>query len=191
MKIREQVENNPIIFFLGTLLVGFLAGLGVYKGILEIAHLEVIPRVRYDQCNNSVPQSVMPQPSEEENCNLINPTISYPPDNIRLPSPILVGGKVKKIPKSKNLWAMLQNPNTKTYTDIKKIVPTDNKEWHTNMHMTGGKVGDEYVLFVALVDDSIDSKLSNYEAGGVALDSISNKIGSIKRCTQVSVMLQQ
>ena len=40
--LKEQIENNLIIFFLGTLLTGFLAGMGVYKGILTIAELETI-----------------------------------------------------------------------------------------------------------------------------------------------------
>lgn len=40
MTLREKVENHPVVFFLGTLLVGFLGGLGCYQGILEIAHLE-------------------------------------------------------------------------------------------------------------------------------------------------------
>jgi hypothetical protein len=43
LRLREKVENNPAVFFLGTLLVGFLAGLGCYQGILEVAHLEVVP----------------------------------------------------------------------------------------------------------------------------------------------------
>ena len=39
MSIRERVEQNVTIWLLGTLLVGFLAGLATYEGILAIAQL--------------------------------------------------------------------------------------------------------------------------------------------------------
>jgi hypothetical protein len=39
---RERIEASPSIFFLGALVAGFSAGLGAYKAILEIAHLEVV-----------------------------------------------------------------------------------------------------------------------------------------------------
>lgn len=40
--IREKIEQNFTIWFLGTLITGFIAGISVYKGILEIAKLQVI-----------------------------------------------------------------------------------------------------------------------------------------------------
>ncbi len=44
MSIRERVESNVAIWLLGTLSTGFIAGIGTYKGILEIAHLTVISK---------------------------------------------------------------------------------------------------------------------------------------------------
>lgn len=43
MRLREKIENHPVVWFLGTLVAGFSAGLGTYHAILEIAHLKVVP----------------------------------------------------------------------------------------------------------------------------------------------------
>ena len=42
MKLKERVENNPVVWLLGALVTGFGAGIGTYEGILRIAHLEVV-----------------------------------------------------------------------------------------------------------------------------------------------------
>ena len=42
MSLREKLENNIVIFFLTTLLTGFLAGIGTYQAILKITGLEVV-----------------------------------------------------------------------------------------------------------------------------------------------------
>jgi hypothetical protein len=44
MNLREQIENNLTVWLLSTLLAGFLAGIGAYKAIIEIAQLEVVSR---------------------------------------------------------------------------------------------------------------------------------------------------
>lgn len=43
MPLKERIETNLVIWLLSMLLVGFLAGLGTYKGILEIAKLDTVP----------------------------------------------------------------------------------------------------------------------------------------------------
>lgn len=47
MRLKERIESNLAIWFLGTLVAGFLAGLGSYKAILEIAHLDVVSQNSY------------------------------------------------------------------------------------------------------------------------------------------------
>ena len=42
--LKERVENNVVVWLLGMLLAGFLAGIGTYKGILEIANLTVVAK---------------------------------------------------------------------------------------------------------------------------------------------------
>lgn len=44
MAIKERLENNIVFWTLAMLLAGFLAGIGTYKGILEIANLQVISK---------------------------------------------------------------------------------------------------------------------------------------------------
>jgi hypothetical protein len=42
MNIRERIENNLIVFFLSTLLTGFLAGIATYEGILRITNQQTL-----------------------------------------------------------------------------------------------------------------------------------------------------
>lgn len=44
MTLKERIEQNIAIWLLGTLLTGFLSGIGAYRGILEIAALDVAPK---------------------------------------------------------------------------------------------------------------------------------------------------
>jgi len=46
MGIRKSVEENVAVWLLGTLLAGFLAGIGTYKGIIEIAELTTVPKAK-------------------------------------------------------------------------------------------------------------------------------------------------
>jgi hypothetical protein len=56
MNLRERIEDNLTVWLLGTLLTGFLTGLGAYKQILEIAQLEVIPKVKLEQLQAAASQ---------------------------------------------------------------------------------------------------------------------------------------
>lgn len=44
MAIKDTIENNPVIWTLGMLFAGFLAGIGCYKGVLEMADLHAVPK---------------------------------------------------------------------------------------------------------------------------------------------------
>lgn len=47
MSLKEKIENNLVIFFLSALLTGFGAGLGAYRGALEIARLDTVTKNSY------------------------------------------------------------------------------------------------------------------------------------------------
>ncbi len=47
MSLKDTIDNNLVIWALGILLAGFLAGVGAYKGVLEAAHLEAIPKTAH------------------------------------------------------------------------------------------------------------------------------------------------
>lgn len=51
--IKEKIENNVVVWMLGTLLTGFLAGIATYKGALEIMSLETIGKERLKQLENA------------------------------------------------------------------------------------------------------------------------------------------
>ena len=55
MTLRERIEDNPVVWLLGSLLAGFLAGIGAYQAILEIAHLKVVPEARLAEMQSIVP----------------------------------------------------------------------------------------------------------------------------------------
>jgi len=42
--LKQRVETSPTVFFLAALLAGFLAGIGTYRAILQIAQLETISK---------------------------------------------------------------------------------------------------------------------------------------------------
>ena len=42
--IRERLEDNLVIFFLGALVLGFLGGIGVYDGLLRITGRVTVPK---------------------------------------------------------------------------------------------------------------------------------------------------
>ena len=44
--IKEKIENNIVVWLLGTLLTGFMAGIGTYEGALKIMGLETINKDR-------------------------------------------------------------------------------------------------------------------------------------------------
>ena len=54
MSFKDRVENNLVVFMLGTLLAGFMAGIGVYKGILGIAQLQAVPTYEYTKLKQEV-----------------------------------------------------------------------------------------------------------------------------------------
>jgi hypothetical protein len=51
--IKEKIENNVVVWMLGTLLTGFLAGIATYKSALEIQGLETIGKERLKQLENA------------------------------------------------------------------------------------------------------------------------------------------
>jgi hypothetical protein len=44
MSLRDKIENDLAIWLIGVFAAGFTAGIGTYKTILEIAHLEVVSK---------------------------------------------------------------------------------------------------------------------------------------------------
>jgi hypothetical protein len=53
MSLKDRIENNVTVWLLGSLLTGFLAGIGTYKAILEIAHLKVVSASEYKKMNQA------------------------------------------------------------------------------------------------------------------------------------------
>ena len=56
MKLKETIENHPIIIYFGVFLVGFLLGSGAYKAIIEIAKLETVPKYEIEKLKSEINQ---------------------------------------------------------------------------------------------------------------------------------------
>jgi hypothetical protein len=54
VKLKEKIENNLAVFFLGTLLTGFLAGLGTYQGALKLIDYEAVPSKMYQSVKDGL-----------------------------------------------------------------------------------------------------------------------------------------
>ena len=52
--IKDRIENNVVVWLLGTLLTGFLAGIGTYEGALNIMELETINKDRLHTLEKSI-----------------------------------------------------------------------------------------------------------------------------------------
>lgn len=72
--LKHKIENNVTIWLLGTLLTGFLAGIGTYEGALKLMKLETISSDRLAMLKNRTDES-----SE------------YPPDAYSVPLPDYLG----------------------------------------------------------------------------------------------------
>ena len=54
LSIKERIERNVTVWFLGTLLTGFLAGVGMYSAIQDMAGLRVVPAAELDQAKHRI-----------------------------------------------------------------------------------------------------------------------------------------
>lgn len=60
MTVRERIEQNIVVFFLGTLVAGFLAGIGAYDRIQAIAGMTPVARGELDRLKREA-ESPRPQ----------------------------------------------------------------------------------------------------------------------------------
>jgi len=60
VSLKEKVENNLAIWLLSTLFAGFMAGIGTYKAVLEMAQLEVVSKARLDALAVQAPAASKP-----------------------------------------------------------------------------------------------------------------------------------
>jgi hypothetical protein len=65
MSFKERVENNVVVWLLGTLFAGFLAGIGTYQTLLEIAKLAVISKDRLSTLEQSADRNGSFPPASE------------------------------------------------------------------------------------------------------------------------------
>lgn len=123
----------------------------------------------------------------EENCNSVLPSFTYPSSNREVNSSVSLKGQVKNIPIYNHLWVLAFHQNTKSYSDMKKIVPNINKEWEKTIMLTGGRGGDTYDINLVLATDEENSAL-------IACRNSTDHCSipdSLKVCRQISLTLKK
>ncbi len=54
LSIKERIERNVTVWLLGTLLTGFLSGVGVYLTIQDMARLSVVPAAEIEETKHRI-----------------------------------------------------------------------------------------------------------------------------------------
>lgn len=99
--IKEKIENNVIVWMLGTLLTGFLAGIGTYKGALEIMSLETVGKERLKQLESTG----VPNPNAGQSTGIYSVAL---PDYLNSSELELIFSKIKAAYNEHNANALYQ-----------------------------------------------------------------------------------
>jgi len=121
-------------------------------------------------------------------CNIINPIFKTPIENENVLSPLELTGTVSEIPKNCFFWAVVYNPKTKTFGDFEPIQINSDKSWKRNVNLIGGKVGDEYIIYLFVANKEGDNELSKLTSQ--AAQSLPENGKNMTKCNQISVKLR-
>ena len=75
--IKQQVEDHPLVYFFGTLLVGFMAGIGVYKFLLDVSGQTTVSRETLERL-----KSINYSPEHETNISSLSPSMNKLPIDV-------------------------------------------------------------------------------------------------------------
>jgi hypothetical protein len=63
MNLKDKIENNVVIWFLGTLIAGFVAGIGTYEAFVRMARLEPVA-FKQDEASRKLVHEVVADTSD-------------------------------------------------------------------------------------------------------------------------------
>jgi len=136
---------------------------------------------------NYLPHSYLSN-NYNENCNSIMPSIMSPENNTQVSTPIEIKGSVSSIPKNMFLWAVVYNPNSQTYGNFQPInIDKKSKKWEKKINLLGGKIGNEYLIYLILANNKGDQALSNNISK--ARKSLPMNGEGMSKCCHISVYL--
>ena len=149
MGIRERIQDDPVVWFLGTLVTGFLSGLGAYQGTLKIMHLEVVPEV------------VAAEPHKQASEVLI--TTPQPCDQVQ--QFVSVTGRASGLAQGQHLWVAVHPVGSLGWwPQLYEIVPASSGgTWEISSTLgSSGDVSKRFEIGVILANDSANSEFSHY-----------------------------
>jgi len=111
MPFRQQIENNPVLWLIGTAVTAFVAGFGAYRAILSVARQETVqagsylPRAFVDSyyVSRSAAESIG-RAANSPRCADLGIEITSPGPNETIALPYTLAGPTKPLPSGYNLW---------------------------------------------------------------------------------------
>src|SRR6185295_2916167 len=149
MTFRERIQEDPVVWFLGTLLTGFLSGLGAYQGALKVMHLVVVPEILAAEPRKPVPEVLLTTPQP---CDQVQQFVS-------------VAGRASGLAQGQHLWVAVHPLGSLGWwPQLYEIVPTPSGgTWEIVSTIGGsGDVGKRFELGVILANDSANSDFVRY-----------------------------
>lgn len=65
-RLRESIEQNVLLWFVGVLVTGFLSGMGAYRTIQDIAELKVVSQATLDETAKKIAELEKATSAEQE-----------------------------------------------------------------------------------------------------------------------------
>lgn len=148
MTIRERIQEDPVVWFLGTLVTGFLSGIGAYHSTLELMHLEVVPEIVAEP-RKPVPEVLMTTPQP---CDQVQQFTS-------------VAGRASGLAQGQHLWVAVHPLGSLGWwPQLYEIVPAPSSgNWEIIPTLgSPSDVGKRFEIGVILANDSANAEFVHY-----------------------------
>jgi hypothetical protein len=110
MTIRRRVEQNVVIWLLGTLFTGFVAGWGAYETILAVTGRTVVSDAEYKTLQS------MPAVASHQLCEEYGVTLVQQKQEVAEPKQtVVVTGSVERLPSDYDLWLVASPSGSRGY----------------------------------------------------------------------------
>ena len=156
MNIKEWMLKQPTLYILGTLLIGFCAGIGTYEAILRIAKLEVVSKAESDKLRENMKISV-----GHGSLNLKKVEITDPIDNIPVENKITIKGTSQNISGEESIWILVYVKGDRYYPLDKPADIDINGNW-SSFATLGIKKDEKYSLIAVVADKTVQNKFNIY-----------------------------
>lgn len=183
--IARQIESRPGRFVIYLVSITLSIALSIVLlvssyAVLEGREVSIWPfKISQRPCDNI-------QLSCHKNIGL---NIISPKDNAIVNNPFEINGTISHHAES-FLWLTAYHEVSKTYTDLKQIVPDENNSWRQKVNLVGGAAGDSYIIDLFSVGEDGNKKLMQLR--NTHSPALPEELfgGKYSRCRQINVRWQ-